>query len=73
MIFSGDEMIFQAFSVKTIHINLFFDQKTNGAHGPAHGTQWPGQWYSKVRPMGHKRTTHEPHPYPHWLFLSASL
>ena len=33
-------------------------------NGPAHGTQWPGPWYSKVRPMGHKRTTYEPPPTP---------
>ena len=50
-------MIFQAFSAKTIHINLFFDQKTNGGH-------WPGPWYSMARPMSHKRTTHEPPPTP---------
>ena len=28
------------------------------------GGQWPGQWYSKVRPMSPKRTTHEPPPTP---------
>ena len=50
-------MIFQAFSAKTIHINLFFDQKTIGG-------QWPGQCYSKVRPMSHKRTTYKPPPTP---------
>ena len=57
-------MIFQTFLLKQIISTYSLIKKRMGGNGPAHGTQWPGPWYSKVRPMSHKRTTHEPHPTP---------
>ena len=63
MIFSGDEMICTLSCPNKLFYSLF-NQKRMVLIGPAHGTQRSGQWYSKVRPVGYKRTTYEPHPTP---------
>ena len=60
MIFSGDEMIFQTFLLKQFISTYSLIKKRMGGNGPAHGTQWSGQWYSLARPMVLKGPAHEP-------------
>ena len=57
-------MIFQTFLLKQFISTYSLIKKRMVGNGPAHGTQWPGPWYSKVRPVGHKRTTYETPPTP---------
>ncbi len=64
MIFSGDEMICTLSCPNKLFYLPSLIKKRMVLAGPANGTRRPGQWYSKVRPMGHKRTTYEPHPTP---------
>ena len=64
MIFSGDEMICTLSCPNKLFYLPSLIKKPMGLKGPANGTRRLGQWYSKVRPMGHKRTTYEPHPTP---------
>ena len=52
------------FLAKQIISTYSLIKKRMGGNGPANSTQRTGPWYSKDRPMSHKRTTHKPPPTP---------